>query len=137
MSYRPWEESAPDPETPHPITPTKPQHNARASHCNQHAEISECQYDSDEPFRKHKKKLVETKKRERHLIVYVPIKRWPTGYRAEIEEEEMKLQRKRAMKCCSQDSKKLSIPSPPILDYGRRGRYTSRVVSLIRFRSGQ
>jgi hypothetical protein len=45
---------------------------------NPDAEISECQYDSDELFRKKKKKLVvvvETKKWERHLIVCVPIKR--------------------------------------------------------------
>ncbi len=69
MSYRPWEESEPDPETPHQITPTKPQHNARAGHYNPDAESLEFQYYSDEPFRKHKKKLVETKKRERHLIV--------------------------------------------------------------------
>jgi hypothetical protein len=82
MSYRPWEESALDPETPHPITPTKPQHNAWAGHYNPDAENSECQYDSDEPFRMDKKKRVETKKRERHLIVYVPIKRWPKGDKA-------------------------------------------------------
>jgi hypothetical protein len=29
--------------------------------------------------------------------------------------------------------KKLSIPSLSILDYGRRGKYTSRAASLIRF----
>ncbi len=28
---------------------------------------------------------------------------------------------------------KKAIPSPPILDYGRRGRYTSLAASLIRF----
>jgi hypothetical protein len=75
MSYRPCEESAPDPESPNPVTPTKPLHNAGPGHYNPDAENSEYQYDSDEPFRKHKKKLVETKKREWHLIVYVPIKR--------------------------------------------------------------
>jgi hypothetical protein len=89
MSCRPWEEFAPDPETPNPVTPTKPPHNAGAGQDNPDAEISECQYDSDESFRKKKKMLVETKKRERHLIVYVPIMRWLTGDRAEIEEEEM------------------------------------------------
>ncbi len=40
---RPWEESAQDPETPNPVTPTKPPHNAGAGHYNQDAENSECQ----------------------------------------------------------------------------------------------
>ncbi len=74
MSHRPWEESAQDPETPNPVTPTKPPRNAGAGQDNSDAENSECQYDSDEPFRKKKKTRVETKKREQHLIVYVPIK---------------------------------------------------------------
>ncbi len=91
MSCRPWEESAPDsdPETPNPVTPTKLPRNAWAGQDNPDAENSECQYDSDEPFRKIKKTRVEIKKRERHLIVYVPIKRWQTGERAEMEEDEM------------------------------------------------
>jgi hypothetical protein len=89
VSYQPWEESAQDPETPNLVTPTKPQRNARAGHYNPDAENSECQYNSDEPRRKQKKKRVETKKQERHLIVYVPIKRWPTGDRAEMEEDEI------------------------------------------------
>jgi hypothetical protein len=50
---------------------------------------SECQYDSDEPFREKKKMRVEKKKLERHLIVYVPIKRWQTGERADMDEKEM------------------------------------------------
>jgi hypothetical protein len=71
MSCRPWGKFAPDPETPHPVTPTKPPHNAGAGHYNPDAENSECEYDSDEPFRKKKKTRTETKKRERRLIVYV------------------------------------------------------------------
>jgi hypothetical protein len=74
MSFLPWEESAPDPETPNPVTPIRPPRNAGAGHYNPDAEYSECQYDSDELRRKHKKKRVETKKQEWHLIVYVPIK---------------------------------------------------------------
>jgi hypothetical protein len=89
MSCRPWEESAPDPETPNPVTPTKLPLNARAGQDNQDAEILECQYDSDEPVRKKKKTRTETKKLERHLNVYVSIKRWLTGDRAEMEKEEM------------------------------------------------
>jgi hypothetical protein len=89
MSHQPWEKSAPDPETPNPVTPTKPPRNAGAGQDNQDAQNSEFQYDSDELFRKKKKKRVETKKRERHLIVYVPIKLWQTGDRADMEEEKM------------------------------------------------
>ncbi len=89
MPYRPWEESAQDHETPNSITPTKLQHNAGACHDDPDAKNSECQYDSDEPPRQQKKKLVETKKRELHLIVYVPIERWLTGDGAEMEEDEM------------------------------------------------
>jgi hypothetical protein len=55
MPRRPWEESAQDPETPNPVTPTKPQHNAGAGQDNPDADNSECQYDSDEPHRKKKK----------------------------------------------------------------------------------
>jgi hypothetical protein len=89
MSHRQLGESAPDPEKPNPVTPTKPPRNAGAGQDNPDAENLECQYGSDELFRKHKKKRVETKKRELHLIVYVPIKRWLTGYRADMEEEEL------------------------------------------------
>jgi hypothetical protein len=69
-----WEESAQDHETPNPVTPTKSPCNAGGGQDNSDAENLECQYDSDELFRKQKKMRVETKKRERHLIVYVPIK---------------------------------------------------------------
>ncbi len=89
MSHRPWEESAPDPETPNPVRPTKLPRNAGAGQDNPEAEISECQYDFDELVRKKRKSRTETKKRERHLIVYVPIKRWLTGDRAEMGDEEM------------------------------------------------
>ena len=89
MSHRPWEESAPDPETPNPVTPAKPQRNAGAGQDNPDAEISECQYDSYEQCRKKRKPRTETKKRDRHLITYVPIKRWLTGDRADMDEEEM------------------------------------------------
>jgi hypothetical protein len=91
MSCRPWEESSPDPETPNPVTPTKPPRNAEAGQDNPDVKSSECQYDSNEPFRKKRKSRTETKKRELHLIVYlyVPIKRWLTDDRADMDEEEM------------------------------------------------
>ncbi len=40
------------------ITPTKSAHNAWAGQDNPDAENSECQYNADEPQRKHKKKRV-------------------------------------------------------------------------------
>ena len=89
MSYRPWEESAPDTETPIPVTPTKPPRNAGAGQDGPDAENSECEYDSDEPRRKKRKPRTETKKRERRLITYVPIKRWPTGEGAVMDLEEI------------------------------------------------
>jgi hypothetical protein len=45
----------PDPETPNPVTPTKQQRNAGAGQDDPDAENLECQYDSDEPFRKKRK----------------------------------------------------------------------------------
>ncbi len=55
--------------------------------------------------RKKRKPLTETKKRELHLIVYVPIKRWLTGDRADMDEEEMMFDvaEEAKRKCCSQD----------------------------------
>jgi hypothetical protein len=74
-----------NPETPYPVTPTKLPHNAGGGQDNPDAENSECQYESDEPHSKKKKTRVETKK----LIVYVPVKRWLIGKRAEMDEDEM------------------------------------------------
>jgi hypothetical protein len=71
MSYRPWEESAQDAETPNPVTATKPPRHAGAGQDYLDAEISECQYDSNEPHCKKKRSLVYKQKRERYLTVYV------------------------------------------------------------------
>ncbi len=89
MPHRPWKESAQDPETPNPVTPTKPQCNAGASHYNPDAENSACQYGSDEPPCKKTRTGNETKKLERQWIVYVTIKLWQTGERAETNQEQM------------------------------------------------
>jgi hypothetical protein len=72
-----------------PVTPTKPLSNAEACHDNSYAENSECLSDSDEQFRKKKRTRVDKQKRERHMKVYVPIKQWPTGERAETDEDTM------------------------------------------------
>ena len=84
-----WEDSAPDPETPNPVTPTKLPRNAGSGQDGPNAENLECEYDSDEPRRKKRKPHTETKKRERHLITYVAIKRCPTGEGADMDLEEI------------------------------------------------
>jgi hypothetical protein len=47
----------------------------------------ECQSDSDEPFHKKKRTQVDKQKLGQHLIVYVPVTRWQTGERAEMDED--------------------------------------------------
>jgi hypothetical protein len=76
-------------EQPNPVTPAKPPRNAGAGHDKSDAENSECQCYPDEPFRKKKRTRVDIQKRERHLIVYVHITLWPTGKRAEMNEDAM------------------------------------------------
>jgi hypothetical protein len=53
---------------PNPVTPIKLPRNAGAGQDNPDAENLECQYHSNELLCKKKKKRVETKKRERHLV---------------------------------------------------------------------
>jgi hypothetical protein len=89
MPCRPEEESAQGSEEPNPVTPTKRPRNAGAAHDNPDAENSECLYDSDQPVRTKKFSRVDKQKRERHLIVYEPIKRWLTGEKAEMDDSEM------------------------------------------------
>jgi hypothetical protein len=71
----------------------------------------ECQSDSDEPFLKTKRRQVETKKREQHLLVYVSIKRWPTGEIPEMDEEQMWFEVAQEENADHRTQKKLSIPS--------------------------
>ena len=135
MSHRPWEDSAPDPETPIPVTPTKPLGNAGAGHDSPDAENSELEYDSDEPRRKKRKPRTETKKRERHLITYVPIKRWPTGEGADMNLEEIlfEVEEEARREMLLSGYKKAINTKVTVLDYGRRGKFTSRAASIIRF----
>ena len=105
MSHRPWEDSAPVTEMPIPVTPTKPLGNAGAGHDSPDAENSEREDLSDEQFRRKKRTQVVKQKRERHLIVYQAIKRWPMAITG---------------------LKNLSIPRIPILDFGRRGKSMTR-----------
>jgi hypothetical protein len=106
---------------------------ARACQDNPDAEKSECQYYSDEPHSKNKKTQVETKKREWHLIVYVPIKLWQTGERAEMEEDQMwfELIEEAKKKMLLSAFKKAINLKPTYLALGRRGKYMSCAASLI------
>jgi hypothetical protein len=48
--------------------PTKPQRNAGACHNHSDAENSECPFDSDEPFRKKKKRQVDKQNSELFFV---------------------------------------------------------------------
>jgi hypothetical protein len=67
--------------------------------------------------------------------VYVPIKRWPTGDRAEMEEDEMMFDvaEEARKEMLLSGFKKAIHPKPTDLDYGRRGKYTSCAATHIRF----
>ncbi len=67
--------------------------------------------------------------------MYVPIKRWPTGDIAEMEEDRMMFDvaEEARKEMLLSGLKKAIHPSPPILDYGRRGKYTSCAALLIQF----
>ena len=130
MSHRPWEDSAPVTEMPIPVTPTKPLGNAGAGHDSLDAENSEREDLSDEQFRKKKRTRVVKQKRERHLIVYHAIKRWPMGERAEMDEMDVmaQVQEEAQKEMLITGLKKSLNPRILILDFGRRGKSMTRAV---------
>ena len=128
MFYRPWEDSAPVTEMPIPVTHTKPLGNAGAGHDSPDAENSEREDLSDEQFRKKKRSRVVRQKRERILIVYQAIKRWPMGERAEMDAIDVmaEVQEEAQKEMLISGLKNLSIPRIPILDFGKRGKSMTR-----------
>jgi hypothetical protein len=84
MPCRPWEEEQLDPAPEHPVTPTKPTRNDGASHADPDAEGRETESDREED-------LGATKiRRPRHVLKYVVVKRWVTGDRAEMDEDQIR-----------------------------------------------
>ncbi len=55
-------------EQPYPVTLTKLQHKAGAGHDNSDAEKLECQSNSDEPFCKKKRRLVDKQNSELYFV---------------------------------------------------------------------
>ncbi len=81
---RPWEEEQLDPAPEHPVTPIKPTRNDGASHADPDAEVRETESDRDEDLGA--KKI----RPPRHVLKYVVIKRWVTGERAEMDEDQIR-----------------------------------------------
>ena len=85
----PWEEESQIPDAPDPVTPTKSLRNYGARHDNPDAETSSAESDEDHG---EEKELVAPKKRTRVLAQYMPVKRWITGERAEMDDEDIENQ---------------------------------------------
>jgi hypothetical protein len=125
LSARPWEESAPDPEMPNPVTTTKPPLNAGPATKNRMPKIRNV---SPIPMSHAVKKRVANrdKEGELHLIVYAPFKQWPMGELAEMACG-LKLQRKHASKY-----KKAIHPKPSDLGLWKKGQeHYSRRLALL------
>ena len=83
MSYLPWKEPTPVFEPDHPVTPTKPSRNDGASRADPYAEDPYRLSDEEEG-------LGATKIRPpRHVLKYEVVKRWVTGERAVLSEEQI------------------------------------------------
>ncbi len=82
MSCRSDKEEAQIPESPNPITPTKPPRNDGAGYDNSDAEIPLTQSDEEEEER--------PKQKRKHVVAeYELVKRWVTGERAVQPEEDI------------------------------------------------
>jgi hypothetical protein len=77
------------PDATDPVTPTKSLCNNGAGHDHANAESSSAESDDDEG---EKEEPVATKKGTRVLAEYVLVKRWITGERAEMNEEDIENQ---------------------------------------------
>jgi hypothetical protein len=82
MPCRSDEEEAQIPESPNPVTPTKPQRNDGAGHDNSDAEFPLTQSDEEEEER-------PIQKRKRVIAEYELVKQWVTGERAVHPEEDI------------------------------------------------
>ena len=83
MPYRPWEEATPDSEPPNPVSPTEPSRNDGVSRADPYAADPAAQSDEDEGLGA--KKI----RPPRHVLQYEVVKRWVTGDRAVLTEEQI------------------------------------------------
>ena len=81
MPCRPEDEFAQGPELPNPAMPTDSTGNAGAGHAEPDAENSDAESDLEAP---------QKRKRTRTILSYEVVKRWVTGDRAELTEDEIK-----------------------------------------------
>ena len=81
MPCRPEEEFAQGPDPPNPAMPTDSTGNAGAGHAEPDAENSDAESDLEAP---------QKRKRTRTILSYEVVKRWVTGDRAELTEDEIK-----------------------------------------------
>jgi hypothetical protein len=75
-------------DVPNPVLPTKSLRNYGAGHNNPEAENSSAESDDDEG---EEEEPVAPKKSTRVLAQYVLVKRWITGERAEMHDEDIKI----------------------------------------------
>ena len=83
MPCRPWEEEQQDPAPKHPVTPTKASRNDGASHADSDAEDPATHSEEEEELGA--KKI----RQPRHVLKYEVVKRWVTGERAVLDEDEI------------------------------------------------
>ena len=81
MPCNPDEEFAQGPEPPNPAMPTDSTGNAGAGHAEPDAENAVSGSDLEAP---------QKRKRSRTVLSYEVVKRWTTGERAELTEDEIK-----------------------------------------------
>jgi hypothetical protein len=84
MPCRPWEDEQLDPAPEHPVTPTKPTRNDGASHAYPDAEGRKTESDREEDL------VVKKIRQPRHVLKYVVVKRWVTGERAKMDEDQIR-----------------------------------------------
>ena len=81
MPCRPEERSAQSPEPPNPVMPTDSTGHDGAGHAEPDPENADAESDLEAP---------QKKKRTRTVLSYEVVKRWTTGERAELTEDEIK-----------------------------------------------
>ena len=91
MSYRPWEEPTPVSEPPHPVTPTKPPPNDGASRAHPYPEDPYRLSDEEEGIG------AKMPRPPRHVLQYEVVKRWITGERAIMSNEQIKAELEESM----------------------------------------
>ncbi len=113
MPCRPEEEEQLDPAPEPPVTPTKPTCNAGASHAYPDAKVLENESDREEDLG------VKKLRPPRHVLKYVVVKRWVTGERAEMDEDQIHSELEAEMRQLMELSGQRKFPGHRTLDTDR------------------